>query len=92
LHLFPREGERGLEQIPQIHPRNQFALEIDHMARCVREARRPHTPGKEGLRDQQIMEAIVRAAQSGRPESIPFLAGRDTDARPLARSELTSAS
>ena len=68
LHLFRREGERGMEQLPQIHPRNQFALEIDHMARCVREARRPHTPGEEGLRDQQIMEAIVRAAQSGRPK------------------------
>ena len=52
---------------PQIHPRNQFALEIDHMARCVREARRPHTPGEEGLRDQQIMEAIARAAASGSP-------------------------
>ncbi|TDH63076.1 Gfo/Idh/MocA family oxidoreductase [Dankookia rubra] len=73
LRLFRREGERGIEQVPQIHPRNQFALEIDHMARCVRDARQPHTPGEEGLQDQQIMEAIVRAAQSGRPEAIPSL-------------------
>ncbi|MDO9706756.1 Gfo/Idh/MocA family protein [Paracraurococcus lichenis] len=71
LHLFRREGARGIEQHPQIHPRNQFALEIDHMARCVRESRRPHTPGEEGLRDQQIMEAIYRSAESGRPEPIP---------------------
>src|SRR4051794_15186169 len=60
LQLFRREGERGIEQMPQIHPRNQFALEIDHMARCVREKRWPHTPGEEGLRDHQIMEAIMR--------------------------------
>lgn len=71
LQLFRREGERGVERALQIHPRNQFALEIDHMARCVREKRRPHTPGEEGLRDQQIMEAIMRAAASGRPEAIP---------------------
>src|SRR3712207_2290327 len=71
LHLFRREGERSLEQVPLIHPRNQFALEIDHMARCVREGRRPHTRGEEGLRDQVIMEAIYRAAESGRPEPVP---------------------
>src|SRR4051794_23889201 len=32
LHVFRRDGERGVEQLAQIHPRNQFALEIDHMA------------------------------------------------------------
>ena len=73
LHLFRREGERGIDQLRQIHPRNQFALEIDHMARCVKESRRPHTSGEEGLRDQQIMETIYRAARSGRPETIPPL-------------------
>jgi predicted dehydrogenase len=73
LQVFRREGEHGMEQMPQIHPRNQFALEIDHMARCVREKRRPHTPGEEGLRDQVIMEAIARSAASNRPESIPPL-------------------
>lgn len=73
LRLFRREGEHGSERMPQIHPRNQFALEIDHMARCVRERRRPHTPGEEGLRDQLIMEAIYRAAETGRPEPVPPL-------------------
>jgi predicted dehydrogenase len=73
LRLFRREGDAGLEQRPQLNPRNQFALELDHMARCVRESRRPHTPGEEGLRDQQIMEAIFRSAESGRPEAIPPL-------------------
>jgi predicted dehydrogenase len=71
LQVFRREGVRGVERMPQIHPRNQFALEIDHMARCVREKRRPHTPGEEGLRDQVIMEAILRSAASGRPETVP---------------------
>ncbi|MCB4821154.1 Gfo/Idh/MocA family protein [Roseicella aerolata] len=73
LHLFYRDGEHGLQRQPQIHPRNQFALELDHMARCIREKRRPHTPGEEGLRDQVIMEAIMRAAESGRPEPVPLL-------------------
>ncbi|WP_200306483.1 Gfo/Idh/MocA family protein, partial [Paracraurococcus ruber] len=71
LRLFRRDGEQGTEEAPQLRPRNQFALEIDHMARCVREGRRPHTPGEEGLRDQVIMDAIQRAAERGRPEPIP---------------------
>ena len=71
LRLLRREGERGVEQEARVMPRNQFALEIDHMAQCVREGRRPHTPGEEGLRDQLVMEAIYAAAGSGRAVPIP---------------------
>ncbi len=53
-----------------IRPRNQFALEIDHFAQCVKHDRRPHTPGEEGLADQLIMEAIYRAAASNRLEEL----------------------
>jgi predicted dehydrogenase len=73
LRLFQRDGEHGLRRQFQIHPRNQFALELDHMARCVREGRQPHTPGEEGLRDQIVMEASMRVAETGRPEPVPPL-------------------
>lgn len=51
---------------PQFPPKNQFALELDHMARCVLDKRSPHTPGEEGLQDQKIMEAIYTSAREGR--------------------------
>ncbi len=50
--------------------KNQFALEMDHMAECVRGDREPRTPGEEGLRDQRIMEAIYRSARESRTISL----------------------
>ncbi|UVF20968.1 Gfo/Idh/MocA family oxidoreductase [Microvirga terrae] len=49
---------------------NQFAAEMDHMAKAVLEKREPKTPGEEGLRDIRIMQAVYRAAQEGRPVSL----------------------
>lgn len=46
--------------------KDRFALELDHMAECVRSSRRPHTPGEEGLQDLRIIAALYQAAQSGR--------------------------
>ncbi|MDB5372999.1 MAG: oxidoreductase [Belnapia sp.] len=57
-----REGQSPAREERLIRPRNQFALEIDHFAACVRDGRIPHTPGEEGLQDQLIMEAIYRSA------------------------------
>ena len=45
--------------------KNQFALEIDHMAECILQDRRPRTPGEEGLQDHVLMEAIYEAARTG---------------------------
>lgn len=67
LHRFAREGEQAVERIPNIEMRNQFALEIDHFARCVQEDVRPRTPGEEGLQDHLVMEALYESARTGRP-------------------------
>ena len=45
--------------------KNQFSLEMDHFATCIRNQETPHTPGEEGLADQRIIDAIYRAAASG---------------------------
>ena len=55
---------------PGIVPKDQFALEIDHMAECVLANQTPYTPGEEGLQDQRIMEAIYASAASGKPVAI----------------------
>lgn len=52
---------------------NQFAAEIDHMATCVIEDRKPRTPGEEGLQDHVLMEAIYKAAKTGQPVQLERL-------------------
>jgi predicted dehydrogenase len=67
LRVARRRGDQ--EEISELFPKeeNQFALEIDHMAQCVRENRQPMTPGLEGLKDQRLMQAIYRSAAERRP-------------------------
>ena len=56
---------------------NQFALEIDHFAKCILEDRRPRTPGEEGLQDMMLMNALYRSARDGIPMSFPAIPGLD---------------
>jgi predicted dehydrogenase len=45
---------------------DQFAAEMDDFAACVRDGRPTRVPGEEGLRDMRIIEALYRAAETGR--------------------------
>lgn len=58
----------GREQVAQVRidEKNQFALMIDHFARCLQQGREVHTPGEEGLQDQRIMDAIYESARTRR--------------------------
>jgi len=56
---------------PGIESQDQFALEMDHMATCVLDNQKPHTPGEEGLHDQRLIEAIYESARTGRPVKVP---------------------
>ena len=47
--------------------RNQFALEMDHMADCVLHKKDPHSPGEEGWQDHRIMDAIYESARTKKP-------------------------
>ena len=60
-----------------IDPKNQFALELDHFAQCIRQNRLPRTPGEEGLQDQRLMEAIYEAARTGRSVKLAPIPGLD---------------
>ncbi|MDG3005061.1 Gfo/Idh/MocA family protein [Paludisphaera mucosa] len=61
---------------------DQFALEMDHMARRVAAGERPHTPGEEGLQDIRIIEAIYRAAREGKPVDLAAVEARDATRGP----------
>ncbi|SFQ36063.1 Gfo/Idh/MocA family protein [Hymenobacter arizonensis] len=66
------DGQQIIEQPSNPH-KDQFALEMDHMAQCVRENKTPYTPGEEGLQDQRIMEAIYQSARENRPVPLPVV-------------------
>ena len=86
-HAFDYQGQNlrvtrlvdGKDQIAEIgvEPKNQFALELDHMALCVRRNLLPRTPGEEGAQDQRILEAIYAAARTGRTVRLAAVTGRD---------------
>jgi predicted dehydrogenase len=84
LRVAKREGEAQIVAQPRIRERNQFALELDHFARCVLDDRRPRTPGEEGLRDHLAMEAIYRSAATGQSVPMEPVAGLDASRGPEA--------
>jgi predicted dehydrogenase len=71
--------EDGLNQVAErmVPRKNQFALELDHIATCVKGGLTPRTPGEEGLQDQIVMEAIYQSAREGRAVKLKPVAGRD---------------
>ena len=77
LRVSRRQGtaEAGTELA--LGRRNQFSLEMDHFAQCVRSGAKPRTPGEEGLQDQVVMDAIYQSARTGRPVQLKRLDGRD---------------
>jgi predicted dehydrogenase len=49
---------------------------MDHMAECVRDNKKPCTPGEEGLQDQRIMEAIYQSAKENKPVKLTAGVGK----------------
>lgn len=45
---------KQVTEIPSDPAKQQFALEMDHMAECVRNNKTPYTPGEEGLRTSAL--------------------------------------
>ena len=70
-------GGKQLNEQPSNPHKDQFALELDHMAECVRQNKTPYTPGEEGLQDQRIMEAIYQSARENKPVKLPAVAKLD---------------
>ncbi len=66
LRFLKLEDGKEVEMTPSIEDKDQFALEMDHMALCTLTNQQPHTPGEEGLQDQRIIEAIYKSAATGR--------------------------
>ncbi|MCQ8186097.1 Gfo/Idh/MocA family protein [Parvularcula maris] len=61
---------QGSETLTPGDPQVQFAGQLDHFAEAVREGTPIKTPGEIGLRDSRLIEAIYRAAATGRSVEI----------------------
>jgi predicted dehydrogenase len=67
LTVSRQEGDVTHSDRHVLPVKNQFTVELDHMATCITQGVQPHTPGEEGLQDQRIIEAIYQSIQTGRP-------------------------
>ena len=77
LSISRRDGHAEAKIELSLGVKNQFALEMDHMALCVRNNVQPRTPGEEGLQDQILMAAIYESARTQRTVHLAPVAGRD---------------
>lgn len=66
-HLAASTSKGPLNYGPDV---NQQALQMDDFALCVKENRESRVPGEMGRRDVAIIEAVYRAAASGKRELV----------------------
>ncbi|HEY4186434.1 MAG TPA: Gfo/Idh/MocA family oxidoreductase [Polyangia bacterium] len=55
----------------KLEAKNQFALEMDHFAACIRDDKVPLTGGEEGLQDMRVIAAIYDSARRGHVVKLP---------------------
>jgi len=66
------------KQHPKAGEKDQFAIEMDHLALCIIHNKIPYTKGEEGLQDMRIMEAIYESAKSGKKVKLTTITTLDT--------------
>jgi predicted dehydrogenase len=77
IEMSEVKNNKDWQQVPGLEEKDQFTLELDHMAQCILNDKTPYTPGEEGLQDHVIMEAIYRSAKEGKP--VELKAGNQKD-------------
>lgn len=70
-------GKMEHHDTPTLPEQNQFALEIEHMADCVRSHKAPRTPGEEGWQDHRIMDAIYESVRTKKPVQLERIEALD---------------
>lgn len=82
-HVVTIEGKSRKRVFPK---RDQFAPELIYFSDCILQDKEPEPGGLEGLIDVRIINALYRAAQTGRMVKMPPLKKKD---RPSMRQEIT---
>ncbi|ACO45719.1 Gfo/Idh/MocA family oxidoreductase [Deinococcus deserti] len=73
LSLTDEQGELT----PSFPTYDQFSREFDHFAQCIRQGKRPWTPGEEGVQDHVVMDAIYESARTGQVVKLKGGQGKD---------------
>jgi predicted dehydrogenase len=73
VHYLSVEGRHSKRVFAK---RDQFAAELIYFANCVRDGRDPEPNGVEGLADVQIIEALYRSSETGRPVDLESIERR----------------
>ena len=72
---YNKDEKMEMGHEPALEEKDQFALEMDHFALCVKQGIQPHTPGEEGLQDQRITDAIYESARTGKVVKVGLPSG-----------------
>jgi predicted dehydrogenase len=70
----------------KVGKRDQFAPELLYFSDCILRDRTPEPSGEEGMQDVRIVQALYKAAASGKPVRIPPFA---KSRRPTGRQRIT---
>jgi predicted dehydrogenase len=68
--MFGKIGGKWFER--KFKPINEFNLEMDHLAECIRRNREPGPDGLAGMRDVEIIQAIYQSVKLNQPVAIPL--------------------
>jgi xylose dehydrogenase (NAD/NADP) len=61
-------GDRTVEE--SFDPTDQYRLQVEHFADCVREGRRPRTDATEATRNMAVVDALYESADRGEPVAV----------------------
>ncbi|RYZ77059.1 MAG: Gfo/Idh/MocA family oxidoreductase [Proteobacteria bacterium] len=71
MELYSKVGDK--EDHQSFKPTDQFGGEMKYFSDCILENRDPEPNGEEGLADVRVIEAIIRAYETGKPQRLePF--------------------
>ena len=68
--LIGKVGGKWFEKT--FKPMDEFVVEIDYFADCIRKQRKPEPDGEQGMRDIVIIQSIYEAVKKGRPVKIKY--------------------
>ncbi len=68
--VYHTDGETKLDVIPQLGRQDQYVAENQHFVDCVRRRKEPISPGSQAVVVTEMLDAVAKAARTGRMASI----------------------
>jgi len=68
--VYETDGKTKVDTIPELPRQNPYAVENQHFVDCVRRRQQPISPGSQAVVVMEMIDAVSKAARSGRMASI----------------------